>query len=38
MDITIESFKPFVKHLQGIMLVCFFFVIGFFFVKNEMKI
>jgi hypothetical protein len=35
MDITIENFKPFVKHLQGIVLVFYF--IGFFSLKNEMK-
>jgi hypothetical protein len=35
MDITIESFKPFVKHLQGIMLVCFFLLLDFFLSKTK---
>ncbi len=34
MNITIENFKPFVKHLQGIMLILIFFI-GFFLSKMK---
>jgi len=35
MDITIENFKPFVKHLQGIMLVFFLFLLLDSFCQNK---
>jgi hypothetical protein len=34
MDITIENFKPFVKHLQGIMLVFIFILFLDFFCQK----